>query len=122
MTSNSIFSCAHTGHFRSENKMAPTVQPPPPPLLDKPPGHRATAPLAAVLRQLNELLFGIALPKTKSAKLVSLSLDVLHQSHHLISLAQSTLEDPCPDPQLTIISKHLEAISTHIGLPNYYSN
>ena len=101
--------------------MAPMVQPPP--LLPvEPPGHLTAAPLATILGKLSDLIYGIALPKTKGTKSATISLAALHQSHNLISLAQSALKDPHPDLHLDNINKQLEAISTHIGLPNTFQS
>ena len=102
-------------------RMAPTVQPPPS-LPIEPSGHLIATPLASILGQLNGMIFGIALPKTKAAKLATISLAALHQSCDLIFLAQLALKDPHPDPQLDNINKQLEEISAHIGLPNAFQS
>ncbi|KAF8513508.1 hypothetical protein JB92DRAFT_2632793, partial [Gautieria morchelliformis] len=77
----------------------------------EPPAHLAAASLATILRQLNGLIYGIALPKTKAPKLTTISLAALHQSHNPISLAQLALKDPHPNLRLDNINTQLEAIS-----------
>ena len=57
--------------------MAPTVQPPPL-LPDEPPGHPTATPLATILGQLSDLIYGIALSKTEAAKSALISLTILH--------------------------------------------
>jgi len=87
--------------------------PPPPPVQSIATEPAAPVPLAHTIKELYNLVFKVALPKTKAAKTASISIDTLHLLCDLATTAHSTLQDLPSGPQLSDISKQLKSISAH---------
>ncbi|KIJ50608.1 hypothetical protein M422DRAFT_245237 [Sphaerobolus stellatus SS14] len=99
--------------------MAPTLEPPPSTAASSiSTSHAAsmTLSISSILKNLQTLIFNIALPKTKTAKICSFPLDALQKARKLITSACGTYEQQKGAPQLSSIKEQLDVISNHIGL------
>ncbi|KIJ39528.1 hypothetical protein M422DRAFT_257580 [Sphaerobolus stellatus SS14] len=100
--------------------MAPTLVPPPSiasnPSSTPPNAHPPSISLESVLKDLNSLIHAIALPKTRTAKTCTISLDILHKARNLITSAVDAHKQQYSTPQIISIIEQLDTISNHIGL------
>ena len=97
--------------------MIPTVKPPPP----KPSknGNPTTIPtIVDLAHNLHDLLFEIPLPKTRNAKMAPIALEALHRARDLITSVATLLHEHPREPNLSNISKQLDAITTRLGTLN----
>ena len=112
---SAIQSCHHYGCRRG---MAPTVQPPSP-ANSKGTPLGTTASLVDTAHQLRDLISKIALPKTRTAKTVTISIEDLHLMQRLSAAA--CMSEHHKGPQLSDISRQLDDIKAQLDTPNAYS-
>ncbi|KIJ33391.1 hypothetical protein M422DRAFT_264655 [Sphaerobolus stellatus SS14] len=100
--------------------MAPTLVPPPSvasnPSSTPSNAHLPSISLEFVLKDLNSLIHAIVLPKTRTAKICTISPDILHKARNLITSAVDAHKQQCSTTQITSIIEQLDAISNHISL------
>ena len=97
--------------------MVPTV--PPPPLVasnNKTPDSKA--PLDVTIHKLRNLLYGIALPKTRTSKTVAINIETLCLAHGLVESACALSQEHHGNLQLDGISRQLENIKTQLDASN----
>ena len=102
----------HSTHW-----MAPTVQPPSS-SEDSSPTPDMTASLCNTVQKLRDLVWEIAMPKMKMAKTASITVETLLLARELAGSACALLQDPHEDPQVDNISRQLEDIKAHLGIPS----
>ena len=95
--------------------MALTVEPPSTPK-DSSTAPDTTASLGNMIHILCNLLFEIALPKTKTAKKGLITVETLLLTHELAGSACVLLWDNHEGPWVDDISRQLEAIKVHLGI------
>ena len=98
--------------------MIPTVEPPP---CLKPSNNAdpTTAPtIADITHNLRDLLAEIPLPKTRNAKMATITLEVLHRTQDLATSVLMLLHEHPRESYLSNISKQLDAVTTHLGTPD----
>ena len=104
-------------HLESTSRMAPTVQPPSS-SEDSSPAPDTTASLRNTVQKLCDLVWEIAMPKTKTAKTVSITMEMLLLACELAGSACTLLWDPHEDPRVDNIGRQLEDIKAHLGIPS----
>ena len=97
--------------------MVPTV-PPPPLVASNDETLDSKAPLDVTIHKLHDLLYGIALPKTRTSKTVAITVKTLHLAHRLVESACALLQEHHGNPQLDGISRQLEDIKTQLDVSN----
>ena len=98
-------------------RMAPMVQPPSS-SEDSSPAPDTTASLCNTVQKLHDLMWEIAMPKTKTAKMASITVETLLLMCELAGSACTLLRDPHEDPRVDNISRQLEDIKAHLGIPS----
>src|SRR6266481_3607086 len=99
-------------------RMVPTVQPPPPPVESSNSASDTKVSLDDMVYKLHDLIFAIALPKTKTAKTAVINIEVLHLARNLAESACALLQEHWKGPQLDDISRQLEVIKAHLDIPS----
>lgn len=97
--------------------MIPTVQPPSL-VQETATEHVAVASLADSIHKLYDILFQVALPKTKTARLALIMVDALCTAHGLVTAAFTSLQEGNEGLTLKDISNQLETITTHLVTPS----
>ena len=100
--------------------MAPTVQPPSP-ANSKGTPLGTTASLVDTAHQLWDLISKIALPKTRTAKTITILIEDLHLTRRLSAAACTLLSEWHKGPQLSDISRQLDDIKAQLDTPNAHS-
>src|SRR6266481_9001346 len=95
--------------------MVPTVQPPAPAQSGNT-AHDTTTSIKDAIQSLHDLIFKIALPKTKTAKIATITIEILNLARNLVSTARASLTDQRESPQLRSINRQLETITAHLAL------
>ena len=101
-----------------EGMMVPMVQPPPPPVESSDSASDTKVSLDDMVHKLHDLVFAIALPKTKTAKTAVINIEVLHLTRNLAESACALLQEHWKGPQLDDISRQLEVIKAHLDIPS----
>src|SRR6266481_103901 len=104
--------------FMARMRMVPTVQPPPPPVESSNSASDTKVSLDDTVHKLHDLVFAIALPKTKTAKMAVINIEVLHLACNLAESACALLQEHWKGPQLDDISRQLEVIKAHLDIPS----
>ncbi len=97
--------------------MVPTVQPPASAQSGNT-AHDMTTSIEDAIQSLHDLIFKIALPKTKTAKIATITIETLNLAHNLVSTVRASLTDQRESPQLRSINRQLETITAHLALPS----
>ena len=96
--------------------MTPTVQPPP--LEQNDAAELATtASIVNTIHKLHDLLFKVVLPKTNKAENATITIEDLCEAHSLATSACMSLQGCHDDLQLNNISRKLETMTAHPGIP-----
>ena len=87
--------------FLDNGEMAPTVEPPP---LAPSNGADSSVPTSLLehIHNLCDLLFNILLPKTKTVKSATISLEALHLACDLVTLACTSIHEGPQEPPLVL--------------------
>ena len=98
-------------------EMAPTGQPPS--LKQSNTTEPTTgSPLAITIHKLHDLLFKIAFPKSKNTKTAAITVDTLWLTQDLATSVCTALQEHHGAPQLRDISRQLDTIMSHLGIPS----
>src|SRR6266481_3510376 len=90
---------------------------PPPPLMENSNAVSDTkASLDGMVHRLHELIFKIAIPKLKAAKMTSIAIDALLLTCELAESAHAQLQGHHGAPLADDISRQLEDIRAHLGI------
>ena len=101
--------------------MVPTVQPPPP-VRNFDETSSSAPSLEDTIYKLYNLIHGITLPKTKTAKSAAITVEALHAARDLTAAARGALSVHQESPLLGKVSQQLDAITAHLAIPNVPSS
>ena len=98
--------------------MVPTVQPPPPTKNSNaaPDTKASQASLAGTVHKLHDLIFKIAIPKSKTTKMTSIAVDMLLLAHELAESTCTQLQGHREVPRVDNISRQLDNIKAYLGI------
>ena len=95
--------------------MVPTVQPPPP-MKNSNAAPDTKASLDRTVHKLHDLIFKIAIPKSKTTKMTSIAIDMLLLACELVESICTQLQGHHEVPWVADISRQLDDIKAHLGI------